>query len=497
VIARIRYHLGAVAAFTRKELADVVRQPKLVLTLIVGPFLVLAIFGLGFRDRPDALRTAMVVQPGSELAERVGELTEALEPAIELVTVTDDAEAARRSLDAGEIDLVVVAPEDAVATVRAGEPAEVEVIHDELDPWDRAYIQIFSRASIDELNRAVLEEVARIGQERVDEFDDMLPSARNSAEAMADALRTGSEVEARIAQLELSRSLRIAEDQLGGGADLFRAFGPADGEVSYAEQLRGTRSAVDNLEPADPASVAEAEGIAAALADLEAQLSEVKALTPAVVVRPFVPSVEPLHVEEMEPTAFYAPGVLVVIVQHLAVTFGALSIVRERNLGIVDLFRVSPLNMTHIVIGKVIGYFILAASIGALATALVVIGFGIPMAGSWGWVAVVIALQIMASLGLGFVIAAVSSSDAQAVQFSMLALLFTIFFSGFVISLERLAAFVRPIAYAVPATAGVQSMHDVMFRGQEPRSTLLALVAGYAVVTLAGSIWMLHRRLDV
>jgi ABC-2 type transport system permease protein len=214
-------------------------------------------------------------------------------------------------------------------------------------------------------------------------------------------------------------------------------------------------------------------------------------------VRPFLSEVNPLHVEEMDPTAFYSPGVLVVIIQHLAVTFGALSIVRERNLGITELFKVSPLRMSHIVIGKVIGYFILAGAIGAVTAALVVFAFGVPMLGSWAWLAGVIAILIVASLGLGFVIAAVSTSDAQAVQFSMLALLFTIFFSGFVISLERLVSFVRPIAYAVPATAGVQTLHDVMFRGQAPRLWLLALVTAYAVIALSGSIWMLHRRLDI
>lgn len=495
MIARIRFHVGAVSAFAVKELKEVIRQPTLVMTLIVGPFLVLALFGLGFRDRPAPLKTVMVFPTGSELAMRAEELQEALEPAIDMVAVTDDRQEAMRSLESGEVDLVVVAPSDAVDTVRGGDSAVVEVVHDELDPWDRTYIAIFSRASIDELNRAVLEEVARIGQERVDQYDDALPTARSSAERMSEALRTGDEVQARIAQLELARSLQIAEDQIGGGADYYQAVGT--GGTGYAEQLRDTRATVDSIDPADAASLERAETVESALVDLEAQLSEVKQLSPEVVVRPFVPSVSPLHVDEMSPTAFYAPGVLVVIIQHLSVTFGALSIVRERGLGITELFKISPVRMSHIVIGKLTGYFLLAAGIGAVTAALVVFAFDVPMLGSWGWLAAVLAMLIAASLGLGFVIAAVSSSDAQAVQLSMLTLLFTIFFSGFVISLERLAAFVRPLAYAVPSTAGVQTLHDVMFRGQPPRVWLVALVAAYAVIALSGSIWVLHRRLDI
>ncbi|NIS32344.1 MAG: hypothetical protein GWN07_30675, partial [Actinobacteria bacterium] len=55
----------------------------------------------------------------------------------------------------------------------------------------------------------------------------------------------------------------------------------------------------------------------------------------------------------------------------------------------------------------------------------VVYGFGVPVAAGWGWTAAVLALLVVASLGLGFVIAGWARSDSQAIQFSMLTLLFT------------------------------------------------------------------------
>ena len=39
---------------------------------------------------------------------------------------------------------------------------------------------------------------------------------------------------------------------------------------------------------------------------------------------------------------FYAPAVLALLLQHLAVTFGALSLVREKILGADEIFRVAP-----------------------------------------------------------------------------------------------------------------------------------------------------------
>jgi hypothetical protein len=58
-------------AFVRKEVVEVVRQPRLVATLILGPFLILLLFGLGYRSEMPALRTLFVGDPESPLAEEV------------------------------------------------------------------------------------------------------------------------------------------------------------------------------------------------------------------------------------------------------------------------------------------------------------------------------------------------------------------------------------------------------------------------------------------
>src|SRR5207244_3870414 len=39
-----------VLGFWRKELVDIVRQPRLIVTLVFGPFVVLLLFGVGYRD---------------------------------------------------------------------------------------------------------------------------------------------------------------------------------------------------------------------------------------------------------------------------------------------------------------------------------------------------------------------------------------------------------------------------------------------------------------
>ena len=54
--------------FLRKELATVFRQPRLILTLILGPFLIMLLFGFAFQATGRSLRTVFVVNQDSPFA---------------------------------------------------------------------------------------------------------------------------------------------------------------------------------------------------------------------------------------------------------------------------------------------------------------------------------------------------------------------------------------------------------------------------------------------
>ena len=64
---------------------------------------------------------------------------------------------------------------------------------------------------------------------------------------------------------------------------------------------------------------------------------------------------------------YFAPAVLALILQHLAVTLIALSVVRERNSGLFELFRISPITTAELVTGKLVAYGLFAGAV-AFAT---------------------------------------------------------------------------------------------------------------------------------
>lgn len=393
--------------FVRKELLTVWRQPRLMATLILGPFLILLLFGLGYRETPEPFQTLIVVDEEASLASDPAELEEAFGAGIDLVGTTPDLEEAERQLLDREVDLLIVAPENALEALDQGERATFTVVHSQIDPVLISNINLLARLSVDEFNRRLLR---------------------------------GLITEAQVASEQLSGTVVEAEN-------------PDQG----MEQLRRFQQ-----------------------------------LDPELLVSPFQVETTPTVETPATQAVFYAPGVVVLLIQHLAVTFAALSLVRERALGITDIFHVSPLSVRQAMTGKYLAFLVLGLALAAvlIATTLVL---GVRIEGPLWSLAAVVTLVILASLGLGFAMSGLAKSDSQAVQYSMVVLLFSIFFTGFVLPLDQLTSPVRWVSYLIPGTYGIAGLQQVMFRGQAAEPLVLAGLAGYAVV-MGWLAWLALRK---
>lgn len=475
-------------AFVRKELAEILRQPRLILSLIIGPFLILLLFGLGYRPAPPPLRTMVVVEPGSQLAAHLGEIGEALGSAVELVGTTDTVEEATEQLRLRQIDAVVVAPSDAVELVKNNEQAIFVIYHDRLDPFQRAFMTLFAQASVDEINRQVLLTVAKKVQGESQEIDDPLPAARAAATLLREALEQDNQAGARAEQQTVKTALDRLAARVEGSNRLLEGI-----EASPGAQVEGVGQASETLSRAqernaglsDQATVEEARQLEEDLALLESQLVTFQSLDPAILVSPFRAQTKNLVEVQIPLAAYYGPAVLVLLLQHVGLTFSALSLVRERTLGTTELFRVSPLSVGEALLGKYGAYLAFGGLVAAILTMALVYGFRVPMQGDWLPFVESLGLVLVASLGLGFLLSTFSNTDSQAVQYSMIVLLLTMFFSGFVLPLNQLQAGVQVVSYLLPATYGIAMLQDIMFRGESIRPLLLAGLGGLAVVLMA------------
>jgi ABC-2 type transport system permease protein len=385
--------LTRILAFVGKELVEVVRRPGALASLILGPFLVMAIFGAGYSGYRRPLNTVIVIPPESGLPTDVASYSEISGAGLEVTEVTTDEAAADRRLQERTVDVVLVAPGDVEQRFRAGEQSTIQVRVNVVDPVDQNYTTFLARALEREVNRIIVERIAEEGQ--------TYALSQGAAEAAA---------------------------------------------IPPSVVAAPTKAEVVNVAPSQPGVV-----------------------------------------------QFFGTAVLALILQHMAVTLIALSVIRERTTGLFELFRVSPIRTGELVVGKVLAFGLLSSAIAALTLALLIFGFGVPMLGDAAALAGVVLLLIAASLGLGLLVAAVSDSERQAVQLALLLLLASVFFSGFVLGTDEFSEPVRSLTALLPVTNGIQLIGDVMLRGSTDAVAALGVLAA-EVVVYTGIAWLLLRR---
>jgi ABC-2 type transport system permease protein len=382
-----------ILAIVGKELISVVRRPGALLSLVLGPFLIMAIFGLGYSGYRRPLSTIVVIPPQSGLPTDLNTYASVAGETLQIVAVLPDEASATDRLQRQEVDVVVVAPADIQQRFKAGERTAIDVRINSTDPVEQSYAVFVARGLEAAVNRAIVEQAVSQGE-----------------------------------------SYAISQ----GASDLAKI--PPD--VIAAP----TEATVDNIAPSQPTVV-----------------------------------------------QYFGPAVLALILQHMAVTLIALSIVRERTSGLFELFRISPITTAELVTGKLIAFGLFSGAIALLTVSLLVFGFGVPMLGDPGWLALIVGLLIAASLGLGLLVAAVSDSEPQAVQLSLLVLLASVFFSGFVLAIDQFSEPVRSLIYALPVANGISLISDFMFRGGTVAAWQIWLLAGLAAGYIAAA-WLLLRR---
>lgn len=384
-----------VLAIVGKEVTEITRRPGAILSLILGPFLILAVFGLGYQGIKRDLATIVVVDPTSKLPTDVATYKDLNVRGLQVIDVMTDRAAAEARLRVDQADVVVVLPADPIGTVETGKQAELIVIANITDPVLANYTGFMAETLASAVNR----EIFRIGAEQGEQY-----------------------------------AITIS------GRDL--------SSVPPEVIASPTKAVMQNLAPVEPTIV-----------------------------------------------GFYGTAALALVLQHLAVTLIALSIVRERSSGALDRFRASPMRATELVAGKVLAFGLLGGGIAATSTWLLVSVLGVPMLGSPAVIALVIALLLLASLGLGLLISVISDSERQAVQLALLTLLASMFFSGFVLRIEEFQPAVQVAAYLLPVTHGIALLQEQMLNGTITHPWQLIALVGIAAVLLTSSWTLLWREL--
>lgn len=375
-------------SFFSKEVNEIIRQPRLLLSLILGPFMVLLLFGISYNGGLPNFRVALVAPPGSIPPDQLDILKESISRNFTIVGDNLDETTAMEMLRRREADIVEILPSNIEQNVSEGKQSSVRFVYSEINPFDESWLKYLGSAQVNALNRTLLEQAIR--------------------------------------------------------------------------RLQEQSNVLTNLPPEN-------------------------------VVSPLAPDFQNLRGKTIEFMNFYAPSVLALILQHIAVTLGALSIVREHERGALEMFRIAPVSSFDIITGKYLGYTLFLGIMASILVGLIIV-LGTPFLGNVVLFIVLVLLLITASLGIGFMISCVSKTDSTAVQLSMLTLLVSIFFSGFFLPLENFNSLMLPFTNIVPLTHAIKGFQNIMLEGTTPNPAIWIGLALITIVTYI-AVQLLFRRL--
>jgi ABC-2 type transport system permease protein len=195
----------------------------------------------------------------------------------------------------------------------------------------------------------------------------------------------------------------------------------------------------------------------------------------------------------------FVPGVMALVLMLVCAMMTSISIVREKEIGTMEVILVSPIRPLSMVFAKMIPYFLLSVVNVISILLLSVYVLDVPIQGNLVLLILECMLFIIASLALGLLISSVSTSQQVAMLFSLMGLMVpTIMLSGFMFPIENMPAPLRFLSHVVPARWFYSTVISVMIKGLDFnyvwKETLI--LSGMAFFFMAVSIKNFKTRLE-
>ncbi|HET7178739.1 MAG TPA: ABC transporter permease, partial [Chryseosolibacter sp.] len=162
----------------------------------------------------------------------------------------------------------------------------------------------------------------------------------------------------------------------------------------------------------------------------------------------------------------FVPGVMALVLMLVCVMMTSISIVREKELGTMEVLLVSPFNPLLVLLSKAVPYLILSLVNVTSIVLLSVFVLDLPVKGSVPLLFGESTLFIITSLSLGLFISVKAKTQETAMLASMMGMLLpTLLFSGFMFPLENMPVVLQYISNIVPAKWYYLIVKAIMIKG--------------------------------
>lgn len=205
-----------------------------------------------------------------------------------------------------------------------------------------------------------------------------------------------------------------------------------------------------------------------------------------------------LYNPQMKSSYSFVPGVMGMILMLICAMMTSISIVREKEVGTMEVLLVSPMKPIYIILSKAVPYFTL--SLVNLTTVLLLSVFllGVPISGSIFWLIIVSVIFILVALSIGLLISTLVDTQVAAMLISGLVFMMPVMLlSGMIFPVENMPFILRAIAQFIPAKWYILAVKKLMIQGLPVGYVLteISVLVGMAVVFTTISLKKFRIRL--
>jgi ABC-2 type transport system permease protein len=191
------------------------------------------------------------------------------------------------------------------------------------------------------------------------------------------------------------------------------------------------------------------------------------------------------------------PGMIAALTMLQTLLLAALSVARERERGTFDQLLVTPLGPFEIMAGKALPSLLIGL---AQATAILLVSllwFRIPLDGSVLTLYGGLVVFIVASVGMGLSISALTVSMQQAMLSTFVLIIPLMLLSGLIAPIPNMPHVIQYLTLLDPLRYGIELAQRVCLEGAHSSAILEDLwpLAGISAITLPAAAWLFRHRL--
>jgi len=185
----------------------------------------------------------------------------------------------------------------------------------------------------------------------------------------------------------------------------------------------------------------------------------------------FSTQVRMLYNPQMKGAYSFVPGVMAMVLMLVCTLMTAITIVREKETGTMEVMLVSPLQPLKIILAKAVPYLLLSIVNISSILVLSVFVLGVPVNGSIALLMAESILFIITCLSFGLLISAGTDSQQTAMFIALTGMFLpTVMLSGFMFPVENMPLPLRILSNVVPAKWFYIIVKSVMIKGVDFKS---------------------------